>query len=339
MKFVTKSLEPDDAFEGYKRRVERMLSFALLVLIIPLSVKNILDGYYLLASGTFAMCATVILRTFVLGKDGRSRMTSLPFVCACLFTMVMVFAIRGTYGMFWAQPLVLYIYFIEQRFRAHIVAAIAVIMSIAAAVYFVDPRTGLRYGLTLGLVVLFVNIFLHLLDSLQERLVSESVSDHLTGAFNRRALDAHLGEAVDRKRRAGTPASMLMLDLDHFKLINDTFGHARGDLVLKDFAGLLKQHSRRIDKVFRIGGEEFLLLLPDTPAGGAMNVASKLLASMAANEFVPGQKLTVSIGLCELADGETPEQWLARGDLALYDAKRLGRNRIEIAASQPLAAG
>ncbi|MEP6944311.1 MAG: diguanylate cyclase, partial [Acidobacteriota bacterium] len=211
--------DQDDPFEGYRRRVERMLSIAVLVLIVPLSLKNILDGYYWLAFGTISMSAAVVLRTFVLRRDGRAKMTTLPFVLACIFTMVLVFAKRGTYGMFWAQPLILYIYFIEQRFRAHVIAAIAVVFSVAAAFYFLDPGTALRFGLTLGLVVLLVNIFLHLLDSLQARLVAESASDHLTGALNRRALDAHLGEAVDRKRRSRAPASMLVLDLDHFKSI------------------------------------------------------------------------------------------------------------------------
>lgn len=332
MKFMTISPESVDPFEGYRERVERLLSITLLVLIVPLSVKNIVDGFYLLAGGTIAMCLTVVLRTFVLRKNGRPRMTTLPFVISCIFTMVMVFVERGRYGMFWAHPLILYIYFIEQRFRAHVVAAITVVLSIAATVYFVEPRTGLRYGLTLILVVVFINIFLHLLDSVQARLVAESVSDHLTGAFNRRALDTHLGEAIDRKRRIKSPASMLLFDLDHFKTINDTFGHARGDRVLRDFAELLKTHSRRIDKVFRIGGEEFLLLLPDTAAAGAMIVASKVLASLASDEFVPGHKITTSVGLSELAHGETGEHWLGRCDAALYDAKRLGRDRIELAA-------
>jgi two-component system, cell cycle response regulator len=149
--------------------------------------------------------------------------------------------------------------------------------------------------------------------------------DALTGLSNRRAILTQLGGMVSAARRHGHPLSIAVCDLDHFKRINDSHGHKTGDAVLVAATHAMGTHLRAEDQLGRLGGEEFLVLLPDTDAGAAHHVAEKLRAEVAgARSAVP---VTVSIGVATW-DGEAPEDLLQRADEALYAAKDAGRDRV-----------
>ncbi|CAG0960800.1 putative diguanylate cyclase DgcQ [Phycisphaerales bacterium] len=135
--------------------------------------------------------------------------------------------------------------------------------------------------------------------------------------------------AISMRRQ--TPVSCVMVDVDHFKAVNDTHGHHTGDLVLKQVAELLRATGRTEDAVGRYGGEEFCLILPDTDTAGAKAVAERLRASIAATP-IQGVSITASLGVADNQRGRlTVEQVLQRADEALYRAKRSGRNRVELA--------
>ena len=167
---------------------------------------------------------------------------------------------------------------------------------------------------------------------LQQELVAQGArleallrEDALTGLSNRRAILTQLGGMVSAARRHGHPLSIAILDLDHFKRINDTHGHKTGDDVLVMAAHALGTHLRAEDQLGRLGGEEFLILLPDTAAAAASHVAEKLrLEVAAAPSPVP---VTVSVGVATW-DGEASDELLQRADDALYAAKDAGRDRV-----------
>jgi two-component system cell cycle response regulator len=157
------------------------------------------------------------------------------------------------------------------------------------------------------------------------RLESLLREDALTGLSNRRAVLTQLAGMVSAARRHGHPLSIAILDLDHFKRINDSYGHKVGDDVLVAAAHAMGTHLRAEDQLGRLGGEEFLVLLPDTDTEAAGHVAEKLRAEVAtAPTSVP---VTVSIGVATW-DGEAPEDLLHRADEALYAAKEAGRDRV-----------
>jgi diguanylate cyclase (GGDEF)-like protein len=164
--------------------------------------------------------------------------------------------------------------------------------------------------------------------------------DGLTGLFNRRELDERAAQRVALAQRHGRPFSCLLLDVDHFKQINDTYGHAAGDAVLRSVAGMIRETSRISDVAGRYGGEEFVLLLPETAAHEAVAVADKLRARLAASPFVVGTaslEVRASIGVAAWSDAmSTAADLYAAADEALYRAKALGRNRTEL--HDPLAA-
>ena len=140
-----------------------------------------------------------------------------------------------------------------------------------------------------------------------------------------------LDDEIARAHRSRTPCSVALIDLDWFKRINDAYGHPTGDEVLRTFAITVFANIRPIDKFGRYGGEEFLLLLPDTPDEGAARILDRLRAIIADldwSAFSPGMQVTISAGVATLKPNETPDIILARADSALYAAKARGRNRI-----------
>jgi two-component system cell cycle response regulator len=158
-------------------------------------------------------------------------------------------------------------------------------------------------------------------------------TDPLTQTLNRRALTVRLVSEMDRARRYGAELSMLMVDLDHFKKINDSMGHLVGDDVLRELAHLLTESVRSVDFVARYGGEEFVVVLPETQAPGAAKFAERMRERIATTSFVPqhgGVRLTASIGVASYPTNEvhTVDDLFARADEALYRAKAEGRNRV-----------
>ena len=166
--------------------------------------------------------------------------------------------------------------------------------------------------------------------SQQERLEHLATVDPLTGAFNRRNMEHDLQMAVEEFGRNRTPMALLLFDLDHFKVINDRHGHDKGDEVLVQFAALVDGSTRKVDRFFRYGGEEFLLLVKGIGYSEAHALAEKIRHGTEHALTTSFGKVTVSAGIAGLRVGETYEKWLARADEALYRAKREGRNRVVV---------
>ncbi len=188
------------------------------------------------------------------------------------------------------------------------------------------------------------------LEQKSQALERLSVTDALTGLPNRRALDEALSQELERALRYGQPMAVVILDIDHFKQVNDIHGHAMGDLVLRRFASLMAAQVRTNDLMGRWGGEEFLLLCPCTGTEGALALAEKLRALLAAHEFEGLGRRTASFGVATLSPGDTLQTLLSRADAALYEAKRRGRDCVQLAepalvhdvassASRPLQIG
>ncbi len=177
------------------------------------------------------------------------------------------------------------------------------------------------------------------LEDLLHRLEIMAITDHLTEIYNRRHFEETLKREFARALRYNLNLSCLMCDIDHFKRINDTYGHAAGDSVLKEVARLIHSSLREIDMVGRWGGEEFIVLLTQAKKADAKKVAERILLSISAHKFqgLPeNEKITVSIGVAsalEDADIDNWEKLIKAADEALYRAKRNGRNRVELSES------
>ncbi len=173
----------------------------------------------------------------------------------------------------------------------------------------------------------------HRLRDAHERATLLMHSDALTGLGNRRYFESRVEEAMSHAQRHRHPLALVMADLDHFKRINDSFGHEAGDRVLQAFADVLRSLTRREDVVARFGGEEFLVLLPETNGERAAAFAERVRAATAAlDTLAPEREVTVSLGVTERLDGDSVETFMRRADEALYEAKADGRDRVAVYA-------
>ncbi|WP_428773824.1 sensor domain-containing diguanylate cyclase [Vibrio sp.] len=161
----------------------------------------------------------------------------------------------------------------------------------------------------------------------QERL---AVIDSLTQVYNRGKLDEILAYELNRAERLDSGFGVILIDVDHFKRINDTFGHQTGDLVLMEIADILQNSVRKIDTVGRWGGEEFLIICPDTHQQGLVQLAERIRVAIAQHDFPIAGNQTTSFGVANYQYGDTPLNVIARADSALYKAKRHGKNRVEV---------
>ena len=170
--------------------------------------------------------------------------------------------------------------------------------------------------------------------------VERALRDPLTGALNRAALEEALQREVEVARRQGTPLTVLVIDIDHFKAVNDTYGHRFGDDVLRAVAHAVSDTIRRSDALYRYGGEEFVVIASHTQPPGAQQLAERIRSSVAAIGMVGGRpmEVSVSVGLAVLRTGESGEMLFQRADQALYRAKQTGRNRVESDDRGPIAA-
>jgi len=172
-----------------------------------------------------------------------------------------------------------------------------------------------------------------LLKARLEESVEMAITDGLTGLHNRRYMEGHLKTLVNQAIQSGQSLSLLVADIDFFKSVNDTYGHDAGDNVLREFARRFRRNTRGIDLACRLGGEEFVIVMPDTDLARAIQVGERLRSTIAADPFpVTGDKelrVTASVGISTLENrDDTPETLFKRADRALYSAKREGRNRV-----------
>ena len=161
------------------------------------------------------------------------------------------------------------------------------------------------------------------------QLLYRATTDNLTGVFNRYKLSEYINAECVRFRRYRTPLCLIMFDIDHFKNINDTHGHAEGDRVLVELSGMIMRSIRDTDSLGRWGGEEFIILSPHTSRDEAVEFSERLRRSIESNAFQSVGRVTCSFGVAEIVEGESVDSLLSRVDNALYKAKNNGRNRVE----------
>ena len=154
--------------------------------------------------------------------------------------------------------------------------------------------------------------------------------DGLTGALRKEAFNEIIGQKIIEAKHVSLPLSMIIFDIDHFKKINDTYGHGTGDVILKELSELIRHNVRESEYFVRWGGEEFIILMPGTSLQGARMVAEKLRRLVESTTFPEVGQVTCSFGVTSLKEDDTITSFFERADAALYDAKRSGRNRVEV---------
>jgi diguanylate cyclase (GGDEF)-like protein len=234
----------------------------------------------------------------------------------------------GVVTLYWFYPIFFVAYFFSDRFFVRIQILCAFSILIPYSFYLFDNEVVIRFLSTLFALCCFSDILIGLQTRLQNRMAELIIRDPLTNAYNRRHMNSSIQIVIEEIKRGLDSASLLWLDIDHFKMVNDQFGHEVGDQVLIKLVDILHKRQRQVDYVFRAGGEEFVLLLKNTELKQALLLADDLRKHVSEAVWSEEQKITISLGVAQYQLGEFSDEWLKRADDHMYEAKNLGRNRV-----------
>ncbi|MCG6873637.1 MAG: GGDEF domain-containing protein [Betaproteobacteria bacterium] len=313
----------------FRGKATQGVALAALVLLTPFSLNNFYQGRYILGAGSLAIVAILAASAWGVSR-GRdySSLTLLGLVPAVVFFLAFALRKQGIIGALWCYPAVISFYFMLPERKAWIANAVLLAVALPQAWGALEAPLAARVAATLLAVSAFSAIFVRVIIDQQRRLEAQAITDPLTGLSNRTTLRAALEQAIQQSSRTRTPMTLVALDLDRFKSINDSLGHDAGDSVLRAVGDLLHRRIRRADKVFRLGGEEFLALLYGTNEENGRRVAEELRGAVASLALLPDRPVTVSIGVATLRPDESWIEWMKRSDENLYRAKASGRDRV-----------
>ncbi len=307
-----------------------ILSYGLLaaVTISGFAVYRALTGFWIGATVNALIVvavSSIVAYTITSGDTRRSGFMFAVFNVSAVVASSLVF---DRTGILWGF-LGLWINFIlTHRHNAVVLNLVMVPLLVLTTGLLETTVEILTYIITSLLITTFGFIFSQRLDT-QQRLLEQMASrDPLTGAGNRRAMKEDLVQATTLMAEQGQSATLILIDLDDFKQVNDRHGHDSGDQTLITFANAMRGNIRNEDGFYRFGGEEFVILLPDVSVETGRDIAEKLHESISGNLHGPTGPIRYSAGVAGLRPGENWEQWLGRADKAMYEAKQAGRDQV-----------
>ncbi len=315
---------------GREFRFAIILSFGLLaaLAVSGFAVYRAITGFWLGAAVNTAIVLAVSLIVIYTIRTGNTQRSGFLFalfnVTACIASSL----VFERTGILWGF-LGLWINFLLTHRQNAVILNLVLVAALVPMTELLESMVEvLTYIITSGLITVYGFIFSQRLDT-QQRLLEEMVSrDPLTRAGNRRSLKEDLVGAVRSMAERGKPATLILIDLDFFKQINDEHGHEIGDQTLVQFAEAVRRNIRDEDGFYRFGGEEFVVLLPDVSPETGREIAAKLHQAISGKLAGPAGLVRFSAGAAALQPNENWEQWLGRADKAMYAAKQAGRDRI-----------
>lgn len=312
----------------FRLKVITLIGWFAAVGIAPFAVYRFLTGDTLVGVLDSLAVITSLLVVIYSRRTGRTEGPgTLLILCGCVVA-VLVSYFLGFAGVFWVYVLIVGSFCVVKPVKALVLSILVILILAFAVPGFSDILTRISFAVTALVVLGFVLIYTGLAEKQRRMLDHLAANDHLTGVGNRRTMEKELKVANEAFRRTGVLQAVLMMDLDHFKQVNDNFGHSEGDRVLIEFTRITSAACRTGDRLFRCGGEEFLILLPACSEETLFTVGEKVRSSVANSLSTVSGNVTISVGGSALREGEDWESWIRRADEALYKAKELGRNRV-----------
>jgi diguanylate cyclase len=304
-------------------------AFAALAIvgILPFGIYRYAIGNMPAAIMDLTIVGSVFIALVYAWVSGHTRRASIFLMLATNLGCIASATLLGLAGLFWMFPVLLMNFLMVPRTIALGFCTFCLAFLALHGKAFQNKLEVMMFLVTAVVVCLLAYIYASRAETQRKQLEALSLLDPLTSAQNRRAMDQELDIAINTSSHDGRPYTLAIIDLDKFKRINDKYGHEEGDQVLMDFTAIIKKHARKMDRFFRLGGEEFVLLLPGVDETSARMIIDNLCKTMEENLRCHHEVITISIGAAILQAGEHKQGWLARADSALYAAKNNGRNR------------
>lgn len=300
------------------------------VAITPFAIYRFWSGNTLAGTVDLGILVCIIATVLYAWRGGNVRHAGLVVMLASTTGGLVIVKLLGLAGLLWMYPILLANFLLVERRWALLIAGLAIATVLLEGSAFDSVLERMTFFATMSVTTLFSAIFASRTESQRTRLESLAAHDILTGAGNRLSMEQALLGVVEGRREGDDETGIAVLDLDHFKDINDQYGHEVGDQVLVRFVALVQRNIRRTDRLFRYGGEEFVLLIPGVDSAQLQQIVEHVRATIAAELHHESGHVTVSIGAVILQTGEDWQAWLGRADAAMYRAKRAGRNRVEM---------
>ena len=328
-RFIVRSESHRTSVEAY---LPLILSAAGSLGVLPFAILRYMQGNFVAAIlDTLIVAGFMSLGTYVYFTQ-RVRIASFAIALICAAGVLATVYVIGPQQVYWAFPALIAIFYLLRPREAVTLAVVTLLALLPALLSSADSKETTTVIVTIMVTSMIALAFSLITSRQREQLLVLATKDPLTGAGNRRGLDAKLTEIVNTFKRSGAQASLILLDLDHFKKVNDIHGHAIGDQILKRVTEIINLRIRVTDSIYRVGGEEFIVVLEGADLQKAVHLAEQLRTLVDANELVPDHAVTISLGVAELKNGENANDWLHRADEALYRAKDAGRNSTSASA-------
>ena len=309
-----------------------MLGIVGAIGVFPFAIIRFINGDYVMALLDAALVTLLASLSIILYKTHQVRITSILLAMIAIAGMLATIYLEGATQVYWIYPVLVGVFFLIERREALVASVLSIVLLLPFLATEFTPFALTRILITIIVTCSLAYAFATITRRQRDELMNLATRDPLTGVGNRRAMQQKLDEAIASRGRTNRNCCLLMLDLDHFKKVNDRHGHAKGDEILIKLTEIVELRIRATDNMYRIGGEEFVIVLEDQNIENASRLAEQLRTIVEANELAPESSVTISIGVAQHVRGESAESWMSRADNALYAAKDSGRNQTQHAA-------
>ena len=273
---MNNNIKQNDGLQEFYLRNLMVLGFMTTIFVVPFGIYSLFIERYAITLVAVVIVTISLVNSVSIKKTNRLAIPYIYWYCTIIPELILLTATIGIKGLLWTYPFVFTIFFVQQRKAARIYCVITFVGVVTACFFSSDTELVFRFAATLLMLILLSDALVTELIRMEKKLRELTLRDPLTNAHNRRYLNYMLEMTIEEIRRDFGPASLILLDIDHFKNINDKYGHAIGDDVLVKLVDLLHKRQRKLDYVFRSGGEEFVLLLRNTGLQQALSLLLKV---------------------------------------------------------------
>jgi diguanylate cyclase (GGDEF)-like protein len=309
----------------------RYVLVALAVMLAPINAHNYYDGRLLPALAGLVVLALILVNIYLMSRDKPPFLSPLTVLLIAVALVILSLVYGQILTLYWMYPLLVALpVLLKTRLAVWLGVLLGLLVMPFVWLRF-DPGTAFIVCLSIGHTWLISGALMYAVSEQSKRLGELTITDALTGAFSRRHLHNRARHALRAWQRYHRPATLLLLNIDNFSSVNEEVGEEVGDHALCAIVEILRQRLRRLDLVFRYGGDDFAVILVETDESRAMPVAEELRSHIERAKIVPGRTITISMAVCDVSQADNVDSWLKLGSRALYQAKLQGRNQVVIA--------
>lgn len=310
----------------HRKRLLYTINLICIIAFVPFGIRAFMHSHILLGISLLAFVVTLVINTICVVRRGH-EFFHYSIVTSCLITaLTLAVYHRGIGAIFWAFPVIVTSIFVLPK-RSALFFSLVLTTAISILMFHeIAPGIAIRAAASLLFTITISYVVVSIIQDLQEKLRRGSEEDPLPGLSNRRQLDDKLVTALSKFHLSHTPAVILLIDIDRFKAVNDELGHDAGDRTIKIVAKAIEGHTRKTDNAFRLGGDEFLVLLNSMDWTEGRFVAERIRSDVEKLSGAEGFSVSVSIGASLASGAMDKSSWMKQADDAMYQAKMMGRN-------------